>query len=128
MDVLVLSGDVKRQIFRLGTVLRYYVLQKQRGELDLREATRALRATEADVKKLLDEIVAVSALLHGKTLLQDKTSGPLSTAGWMACYVQAEELDRRLNKARARREAQIEVTARLEQKRKRWALAEETLL
>src|SRR5207244_4223774 len=111
---------MKRQTFRLGNVLRYYVLQKQRTELELSQASRVLREIDEESARLIADIAGLAALLSGPE--------PLSTAGWMACFRKAESLDLHLKQARTRRQVQADVVSRLEQKRKRWAIAEETLL
>jgi hypothetical protein len=112
---------MKRQTFRLASVLRYYALQKQRAELELHEGGRLLREADGAVASLTAQLCAVSALL------QDGAPA-LSTTGWIACYRKAEWLDQELSAARTRRDRQAEFVARLEEHRKRWAVAEETLL
>src|ERR1700736_2460522 len=106
---------MKRQTFRLGTVLRYYVLQKQRSEFALHEASRVLREAEAEIAALVAAITGVAALVHGAAAAR------LTTTGWIACYRQAEHLDRSLAAARLRRQCQAETVAQLEEQRKRWA-------
>jgi hypothetical protein len=113
---------MKRQTFRLGTVLRYYVLQKQRTELELQEASRLLREAEAEILELGNQISAVAALLHGDSAAR------LTTTGFLACYRSAEKLDRSLAAVRMRRQRQAEAVAQVEKQRRRWAQAEETLL
>jgi len=113
---------MKRQVFRLGAVLRYYVLQKQRAELDVRRASKVLHEIESEIVTLTEAINALA------TLLEAETTEPLTTAGWLACYRKADDLDRRLANAQARREKQLDVMHRFEQQRKHWTLAEETLL
>ena len=66
---------MKRQQFRLASVLRYYVLQKQRSEFELQKAGRALRELEAEIQKLSDEIMAVSALVHGDSAARLRRGG-----------------------------------------------------
>ena len=51
---------MKRQQFRLGNVLRYYELQKQRAELDLQRASRILQETDAEISGLEAEIANVA--------------------------------------------------------------------
>jgi hypothetical protein len=113
---------MKRQKFSLHSVLRYYVLQKQRTESELQQASRVLQEAEADIVSLTKEIAAVAELLHGPGAAR------LTTAGWIACYRKAENLDRSLTAARERRARQAAVVAKLEEQRKGWAQAEETLL
>jgi RNase P/RNase MRP subunit POP5 len=113
---------MKRQVFRLGTVLKYYVLQKQRTELELHEASRLLREAEAEIHELGNRISAVAALLHGAS------GAGLTTTGFLACYRSAEKLERGLGVVRTRRQRQAEAVAQLEKQRKRWTQAEETLL
>ncbi len=113
---------MKRQTFRLGAVLRFYVLQKQRAELELRQASRVLHELEAEICALATEIAALAELVTG-----ERVDG-LTTAGWIACYQKADTLDRRLAQTEARRVIQLAELRQLEEKRKRWALAEETLL
>ncbi len=81
---------MKRQTFRLGSVLRYYVLQKQRTEIELRQASRLLREVDDEIEALASAIVATAALVHGTT------GGNLTTTGWIACYRKAESLDAQL--------------------------------
>jgi hypothetical protein len=113
---------MKRQTFRLGAVLKYYVLQKQRTEYALHEASRLLREAEAEIVRLSAQIAAVADLLHGPSAVR------LTTSGWIACYRKAERLDQSLVAVRMRRQNQAEAVAQLEGQRKRWAQAEETLL
>jgi hypothetical protein len=113
---------MKRQTFRLGTVLRYYVLQKQRSEFALQEASRVLREAEAEIVALVSAIAGVAALVHGASAER------LTTTGWIACYRKAEHLDQNLAAARARRQRQADIVGKLEEQRKRWAVAEETLV
>ena len=113
---------MKRQAFRLGTVLKYYVVQKKRTEFELQEASRLLRETDAACTALAAQISTVVALLAGPP------AGRLTTAGWIACYRQAEKLDQELSLARTRRARQAQAVAQLEERRQRWAQAEETLL
>ena len=46
---------MKRQSFRLGNVLRYYVLRKQRTEFDLQQASRIVYLEVTDNGKGLPE-------------------------------------------------------------------------
>src|SRR5205823_9240873 len=93
---------MKRHTFRLGTVLKYYVLQKQRTEYELHEASRLLRETEAEIMLLQNQLTAVAALLHGTSV------APLTMPGWMACYQNAEKLDQCLTAAATRLRGQRE--------------------
>ncbi len=112
---------MKRKTFRLGSVLRVYELRKQRAEMDLRQASRILHAIEAEITVLGAEIATVAALVHN-------TKVDLSAAGWLACYRKTEQLDRQRDDARARRDRQMQAVKKLEEERKKWAVAEETLL
>ncbi len=112
---------VKRRQFRLATVLHFYEVQKQRAEFELLKASRVLRDTDAEIKQLEEEIVAVSVAV------QDEQTLSLSTTGWLACYRKADFLGKRLTITRHRRLREAEFVAKLEQVRRRWAVAEETL-
>jgi len=109
---------MKRQKFRLKSVLRHYELQKRKAEQDLHQASMALREIDDEITGLNGEIVTLAGLVCGKTL---------STAGWLACSRRSEHLGRRIDDARVRRERQATVVARCAEARKRWAIAEETL-
>jgi flagellar biosynthesis chaperone FliJ len=112
---------MKRKTFRLGSVLRVYELRKQRAEMDLRQASRLLHDIETEITALGVQIATVAALVHdGKV--------DLSAAGWLACYRKTEQLDRQRDDAHARRDRQVETVKKLEEQRKKWAVAEETLL
>jgi flagellar export protein FliJ len=113
---------MKRQKFTLESVLRYYVVQKQRTEFDLQQASRALREAEAEIAGLTHEMTAVATLLHGEAAVGR------TTAGWLACYRKAESLDLTLRAAQQRRQSQEDALARLRQKYRDWCVAEETLL
>ena len=112
---------MKRQTFRLGAVLRYYELQKHRAEYELHQAARVLQEIDAEITRLNDEIVQVAAVVASNM-------EGLSAAGWIACYRKSEHLGRRLTVERKRRTEKAKIVAVLEEKRKRWAVAEETLL
>jgi hypothetical protein len=116
------GSNVKKEPFRLSGVLRYYEVQKQRAEFELQQATRVLRELEAQIALRCEEIAGVAALLGGAS------GARLTTAGWLACYRNAEHLERLLVAARAQRQRQVELTAKLDEQRKHWAVAEETLL
>jgi hypothetical protein len=113
---------MKRQHFRLGSVLKHYELQKQRAELDLQRAARALHEIDEEIENLHGEIAGLAKLASGAV------TGALTTAGWMACCRRSEHLGKCLADARVRRERQAEVVAGCMEQRKRWAIAEETLL
>ncbi len=112
---------MKRQYFRLGSVLRFYELQKQRSEMALQQALNALHELDRDIARLTDEIAALAELVSGG-------KSELTTTGLIACYRNAEHLSRRLHAVRQQRQRQAEVVARFREQRKRWAVAEETLL
>jgi hypothetical protein len=118
MDVL----TMKRQTFRLGAVLRYYGLQKQRSELELQKASNALHQTEVAIEALKAEIAALGDLLQGEA------AANLSTSGLIACFQRAKSLDAVLVAAQARRQKQAEVVLQLAAQRKKWSQAEETVL
>jgi len=117
-----LSRIMKRRKFTLGSVLRFYMLQKQRTEFELHKAGNALRETEAEIVTLGDEITRVASLVS------EPHAAGLTTTGWLACYRKAENLGKTLEAARARRQAQTEALAKIETQRRHWARAEETLL
>jgi chromosome segregation ATPase len=112
---------MKRQIFRLGSVLRFYELQKQRSEMELQRAVRALQELDADMARVTAEIAALAELVDGD-------NAGLTTTGFIACYSNVEHLGRRLTVLRQQRQRQAEVVAKLREQRKKWAVAEETLL
>src|SRR5262245_27347068 len=103
---------MKKQRFRLGTVLKHYALQKQRAAFQLQQSTHALREIEAEIAQLNEEISAVAALMSPDTACS------LTTAGWLACCRQSEHLGRRLANAGARLARQAEVVSRCQEQRK----------
>ena len=113
---------MKRQTFRLGAVLRYYGLQKQRSELDLQKASSALHQTEAAIEMLKAEVATLGDLLQGDA------AANLSTSGLIACFQRAKSLDAVLVAAQTRRRQQAEVVLQLAAQRKKWSQAEETVL
>jgi hypothetical protein len=112
---------MKRQSFRLGAVLRYYELQKHRAEYEFHQATQVLREIDLEITCLSDELVRVAEVMKSKM-------DALSAAGWIACYRKSEHVGKRLAAERMRRSEQAKLVAALQDKRKRWAIAEETLL
>jgi flagellar biosynthesis chaperone FliJ len=112
---------MKRQVFRLGSVLRYYELQKQRSEMELERALRVLHELDNNIVRLTNEIAVLAELVG------DEKAG-LTTTGWVACYRNAEHLGRRLVAVRQQRQKQAEVVDKVREQRKRWAVAEESLL
>jgi hypothetical protein len=112
---------MKRKTFRLGSVLRVYELRKQRAEMELRQASRLLHGIETEITALGSEIATVAALVHDARV-------DLSAAGWLACYRKTEQLSRQRDDAQLRRDRQVEAVKKLEVERKKWAVAEETLL
>jgi flagellar export protein FliJ len=113
---------MKRKQFRLGSVLRHYEVRKQNAEYDLQQASNVLRAIDAEIARLDDDLAAASRMIEGNA------KAPLSMAGWMAVYRQAEHLSKLLIAARARRlQQQAEVTRR-QAELKKWAVAEEALV
>jgi len=113
---------MKRQRFRLGSVLKHYELQKQRAEQELHQASRVLREIDAEIDRCNAEIDALAALLRVDS------GGSLSAAAWMACGRRSEHLGRCLENAGVRRARQFEIVAKCAEQRKRWAIAEEMLL
>jgi flagellar export protein FliJ len=113
---------MKRQRFRLGSVLKHYELQKQRAEFDLQHASRLLRELDDEIVRLNDEIASLAAVLSGNL------HANLSVAAWMACQRNAEHLIKMVTVTRSKRDRQVEVVAKCAEQRKRWAVAEETLL
>ena len=112
---------MKRQVFRLGSVLRFYELQKQRSEMELQRALNILHELDQSIARLMDVIATLSELVA-------KDKGDLTTTGWIACYRNVEHLNRRLVALRHQRLKQAEIVAKLREQRKRWAISEETLL
>ena len=112
---------MKRHRFRLANVLRFYELQKQRTELDLQRASRTLQETDAEIGRLDGEIASVASLMHGDT------AALLTIAGWIACHRKTEQLSKWLTSVRERRVREAIVVAKLEEARKKWSIAEETL-
>jgi flagellar biosynthesis chaperone FliJ len=113
--------SMKRQSFRLGSVLRYYELQKQRTEFELQRACRTLQETDMEITRLGEEIAALARLLHvGAT-------PAFSADGWIACYRKSEQLGKTLTTAHTRRVNEAAVVAQLEETRKKWSIAEEAL-
>jgi len=112
---------MKRQQFRLGSVLRHYELQKQRTEFELQRACHTLQETDAEIARLGDEIAALAALLHSGA------AAAFTADGWIACYRKSEQLGNWLAAAHTRRIREAAVVAQLEETRKKWAIAEEAL-
>lgn len=113
---------MKRQVFRLGSVLRFYELQKQRSEMELQRGVHALHELDADIARLQAEIAGLAEMVNGPRATE------LTTTGWIACYRNVEQLDRNLAAVRRQRQKQADVVAELRKQRQRWAVAEETLL
>ena len=113
---------MKRQRFRLESVLKHYEMQKQRAEQKLQQATRVLRDCDEEIDKLHAELAALARFVTGNAC------SSLSAAGWIASSRKSEYLGRSLETARVRRVQQAEVVAKCNETRKRWAIAEETLL
>lgn len=112
---------MKRQTFRLGSVLRVYELRKQQAEMELHRASRLLQEIDAEIAAFGAEMAAVAALIRDPKV-------NLSAAGWVACYRKTEQLDRRRVEAVQKRERQLDVVKKCEEQRKQWAVAEESLL
>ena len=113
---------MKRQRFRLGNVLRHYELQRQRAEQDLMLATRVLNEIDEAIAGLEAEITLLAELAG------PNAAGVLTAAGWMAYCKKSEHLGQSLAAARVRRQRQADVVVRCDEQRRRWAVAEETLL
>ena len=113
---------MKRKQFRLGAVLKHYEVQKQRADFDLQREAARLREIDSEIENLNAEIVALADAVGGRAL------NALSAAAWMACCRHSEHLGRRLENARVRRIHQMDAVARCNEVRKRWAIAEETLV
>lgn len=112
---------MKRQTFHLGSVLKVYELRKQRAEMELHQANRRLHEIDAQIAALGQEIAALAAMIQdGKA--------DLSPAGWLACYRKTDQLDRRRTEVRQERERQLGAIKKCEEERKKWAIAEESLL
>lgn len=112
---------MKRQTFRLGNVLRYYEIQKERSEYELHQASRVLQEIEREIERLGEEISAVAAISAGHT-------HSLSAAAWIACSRKSEHLGTCLVLMRRRYNEQARIVARLQDQRQRWAVAVEALL
>jgi len=113
---------MKRQQFRLATVLRHYELQKQQAEYDVQQARRILTEIDAEIARLEGEISRAAQWAN------ESQSAVLSMSGWIACYRRADHLSKLALAARDRRLSQLGAIAKLEAKRTRWAVAEESLL
>src|SRR5437016_2397525 len=113
---------MKKQRFRLGSVLKHYELQKQRADFDLQRALRTLGEIDEEIANLNAEVAALAGFVRRNA------DGSLSAAGWMACCRKSEYLGRQLETGRWRRARQAEAVAKCNETRKRWAIAEETLL
>jgi hypothetical protein len=112
---------MKRQKFHLGSVLKHYEIQKQRAEQELHHASRLLREIDDEINAFHSEIDQLARYLGGIV------GSPVATDGWVASCRKSEHLGQQLREARVRRERQADVVARCDEKRKRWAIAEETL-
>jgi hypothetical protein len=89
--------------------------------MDLRQASQRLHVIETEITALGKEIAAVAGLVQNANV-------DLSAAAWLACYRKTEQLDRQRADVRQRRDRQMEAVKKLEEERKKWAVAEETLL
>lgn len=110
---------MKRQRFRLGSVLKHYELQKQRAEHELMRAVHALAAIDTQIANWEAEIADLAGFADSATA---------SAAAWVAYWRKSEHLGQRLADARGRRVTQAQVVAKCAEIRKRWAVAVETLL
>jgi flagellar export protein FliJ len=111
---------MKRQRFRLDSVLRFYDVQKKRAELELRDASHKLRQMDAALHELDREIDATAAILQAN-------SDALSMAGWLACYRKIDQLKTRRYLAQTERERQADAVKEIEKNRTKWSIKEETL-
>jgi len=111
---------MKRQRFRLDSVLRFYDVRKQRAELDLRDASHKLRLIDATINQIDGEIEATASALQ-------TNSDAWSFAGWLACYRKTDQLKQRRNQAQSERERQANAVKLLEETRLNWSIKEETL-
>jgi predicted translin family RNA/ssDNA-binding protein len=111
---------MKRQYFRLNSVLRFYDVQKRRAELELRDASQKLRRADLAIHELDRDIDATAAILQ-------TDSAALSLAGWLICYRKIDQLKQQRQQAQAERERQAAVVKKLEEARMKWSIKEETL-
>jgi hypothetical protein len=111
---------MKRQRFRLESVLRFYEVQKKRAELELREASQQLRKIDASLHDLDRDIDATVAILQANSIA-------LSLAGWLACYRKTDQLKVRRIRMQTERDRQAELVKICEKKRTDWSIKEETL-
>src|SRR5690242_16177733 len=95
--------NMKRQIFRLGSVLKHYEIQKQRAEQELHHASRILRETDDEIATLHKEIEELAQFLGSVV------GTSLTAAGWIASCRRSEHLGQMLAAARIRRDRQAEV-------------------
>jgi hypothetical protein len=110
---------MKREQFRLGTVLRHYELQKQRTEIDLQRACRALHESTVEISRLDAEAAALAARL--------RSNAAAGADVWIASYRKSEQLGRELAVAHARRLREAAVVAHLQETHRKWSVAEEML-
>ena len=111
---------MKRQHFRLESVLRFYEVRKKRAELDLRDASQKLRRLDAALLQLDNEIVATVAVLQ-------TSAATLTLAGWLACYRKTDQLQKKRGQTQIARDRQAEVVKEFERTRTKWSIKEETL-
>lgn len=110
---------MKRQTFRLGSVLRHYEMQKQRTELDLQRASRTLQETDLEIGRLEYELATLAERLRDK--------GDIKTDVWLAGYRKTDQIGHALAAAHARRLQEAAAVAQLQESRRKWSVAEETL-
>jgi flagellar export protein FliJ len=113
---------MRRRTFRLASVLRLYELRKQRAEMELAQASRALHELEREFEALVAEITAVATMLHGSAAKH------LSTTSWIAAYGKTLHLDRLRQNVCVQLARQTDVVAKLQEEKKKWAVREETLI
>ena len=111
---------MKRQHFRLDSVLRFYEVRKKSAELNLRDASQKLRAMDASLLQVAKEIEATVAVLQTNV-------DALTFSGWLACYRKTDQLEKQRTLLQTERERQAEMVKECERTRTKWSIKEETL-
>lgn len=111
---------MKQRRFRLASVLKHYEVQKQRAEFDLQNALRGLVEIDAEIAGSHRELAELAKVVDGNTAM--------GIAGWMSSWRKTGHLGQRLENAQARRIRQLKVVEACHETRKRWAIAEESLI
>ena len=113
---------MKRRRFTLNQVLKHYEMQKRMAEQALQQAAAQLRQADAEIEEI------ARGLNRLRDLFDPDALNSLSSGGWAACWRQSNHLTSRLAAAQERRRKHAQAVAAAAAVRRRWAIAEETLV